>query len=146
MNTPCSMRVLNQPNSTHGKPDMNVLTKALIAAVAVLAIGANASLAQTAPAKQAKVVKTAKSAPAKKTVKKTTVKKRRSAASLACSAQADTQGLRGKKRKVFRAKCLRTASKAGAKGTKLTKTSVKKAQVKKVAKKKTTAKAAKKKN
>ncbi|MDX2154863.1 MAG: PsiF family protein [Hyphomicrobiaceae bacterium] len=43
---------------------------------------------------------------------KAAAKKPRTAESLACSAEADKKGLKGKERKTFRAKCIRDAKKA----------------------------------
>ncbi len=115
---------------------MTNLKTALIATLAFMAFGASPSLAQKAPAKSATTVKVAKAAPSKKVIKKSTVKRRRSAASLACSAKADKQGLKGKSRKVFRAKCLRSAKKAAAKQATVKKSAAKKTTPAKTAKKK----------
>jgi hypothetical protein len=86
---------------------MNEMTRLKTILIATLALGANISLANTAPAKPSTTVAAAKAKPAKK-VK---VSKARSAASIACSAEATKKGIKGKPRVAFRKKCRRAAAK-----------------------------------
>ena len=81
------------------------MQKMIIAAI-MSAFCASAALAQTAtpPA-------TNPPAATKATPKAKVPEKPRSAESLECSKQADTQGLHGKKRKTFREKCMKDMKK-----------------------------------
>ena len=80
-----------------------VRMSAVIAAGFVVALGAGAASAQTAtpaaPAAAAPAAPATPAAPMKKEMKPRTAK------SLACSADADKQGLHGKPRKTFMSKC-----------------------------------------
>jgi len=97
---------------------MNFLKSLVTAAAATLILGAGAATAQTtAPAAKPTAAAPATAKPAKAKVSKAKAPKARSAESIACSAEADAKGLKGKDRKKFRNACLKKA-KAAAKAPK----------------------------
>lgn len=87
---------------------MTFSSRAIAVTVASLML-AGSAFAQTtttpAPAAPAATAPAAKAAPGK-------AKSERTAASLACSTQADAKGLHGKERKKFRSDCKKNAGKA----------------------------------
>jgi len=96
-------------------PRMSLRTGAIATIViAALLLTAGLAVAQTpAPAgaaPQADVAPVKKSTPKKSAIKP---KEERSADSIACSAEADQKGLKGKERVSFRRKCLAAAKKSG---------------------------------
>ncbi|WP_424628171.1 PsiF family protein [Bradyrhizobium sp. SYSU BS000235] len=92
---------------------MMTISSRVIATTLVSFMLATSAFAQTA-ATPAPAAPATSAAPAK-------AKPERSAASLACSKQADEKGLKGKERKKFRSQCKRDAAKAGSTTTDTTK-------------------------
>lgn len=92
---------------------MKTLSAKVMVATAALMLASGLAFAQTSPAPSASppaaAAPKAATAPAKKGV---TPKAERTPESLACSAEADQKGLKGKERKSFRSKCMAAAKKA----------------------------------
>jgi hypothetical protein len=96
---------------------MTKFSAKVMATAAALMLASGVAFAQTTPAPSASPSATMAPAPATAPAAKkkgVTPKAERTPESLACSAEADQKGLKGKERKSFRSKCMSAAKKAKA--------------------------------